>query len=111
MHFVNITIQVIFRRICVESSEQTGDYIYSPICTEFWQVAFFHLVLSQYVNQSNNVTNLNFCYVTLFFSDSRKVNISMVLYAGSLNILALQSFHSGSIIAVLHTKSLLEHPY
>ena len=94
----------------MESSEQTGDYIYSPICTEFWQVAFFHLVLSEYVNQSNNFTNLNFCYVTRFFSDARKVNISMVPYAGSL-ILAFQSLHSSSIIAVLHTKSLLEHPY
>jgi len=61
----------------VESSEQTGDYIYSPICTDFWPVAFFHLVLSEYVNQSNNFTNLNFCYVTLFSSDARKVNISI----------------------------------
>ena len=78
---------------------------------QVWQVAFFHLILSEYVNQSNNFTNLNFCYVTLFFSDSRKVNISMVPYARSLNILALQSLHSGSIIAVLQTKSLLEHPY
>ena len=37
----------------MESSEQTGDYIYSPICTDFWQVAFFHLVLSEYVNPLN----------------------------------------------------------
>ena len=61
----------------MESSEQTGDCMYSPICTDFWQVAFFHLVLSECVNQSSNFTNLNFCYVTLFFSDEGKVNISI----------------------------------
>ena len=56
----------------MESSEQTGDYMYSPICTDFWQVAFFHVVISECVNQSSNFTNLNFCYVTLFFSEKEK---------------------------------------
>ena len=54
----------------MESSEQTGFYIYPPICTNgriFAKGAFFHLVLSEYIyaNQSHDFTNLNFCDVTL----------------------------------------------
>ena len=66
---VNVTIQANFRRICMESSEQTGAYIYPPICTNrliFDNCAFFHLVLSEFANQSHNFTSLNF--LTSIFS-------------------------------------------
>ena len=55
----------------MESSEQTGAYIYPPICTSrlsFLQEGFLHFVLCEYPNQSHNLTSLNFCDVTLLFS-------------------------------------------
>ena len=58
----------------MESSEETGAYIYPPICTSrlsFLQGVFFHFVLSEYPNQSHNFTSLNFCDVTLLFSLSQ----------------------------------------
>jgi len=36
-----------------------------------WQGGFFHVVLSEYPNQSHNFTNLNFCHLTLLFSKGR----------------------------------------
>jgi len=58
----------------MESSEQTGSYIYPPICTtkqaDFWLGGFFHVVLSEYPSQSHHFTNLNFCDETLLFSIS-----------------------------------------
>ena len=61
----------------MESSEQTGAYIFSPICINkliFGKEVFPHLVLSEYANQSphqsNNFTNLNFCDVTLLYNQS-----------------------------------------
>ena len=34
----------------------------------FGQEGFFHLALSEYPNQSHNLTHLNFCDVTLLYS-------------------------------------------
>ena len=63
-----------FTRICMESAEETGAYIYPPICTSrlsFLQGVFFHFVLSEYPNQSHNFTSLNFSDVTLLFSPNQ----------------------------------------
>ena len=67
---VNVMIQAKFRRICMESSEQTGAYIYPTIFTNRLILArrLFYLAISEYANQSHNFTNLNFCDVTLLFS-------------------------------------------
>ena len=61
----------------MEPSEQTGAYIFSPICTSrliFGKEAFPHLFLSEYAkqspDQSHNFTNLNFCDVTLLYNQS-----------------------------------------
>ena len=53
----------------MESSGQTGAYIYPPICTNrlIFGKGLFHLFLSEYTNQSQNFTNLNFCDVSLLY--------------------------------------------
>ena len=55
----------------MESPEQTGSYSYPPIALTglfFGKGLFFHLLLSEYANQSHHFTNLNFCDATLLFS-------------------------------------------
>ena len=56
-------MQSSFRRICTQSSYHSSTYIYQPISTNrliFGKGGFFHLVLSEYANQSPNFTNLKF---------------------------------------------------
>ena len=75
---VIVTIQANFRRTCTESSEQTGAYTYPPNCTNrliFDKGEFFILFLSEYSNQSNNFTSLNF--LTSIFSSLLLINISV----------------------------------
>ena len=75
---VIVTIQANFRRTCTESSEQTGAYTYPPNCTNrliFDKGEFFILFLSEYSNQSNNFTSLNF--LTSIFSSLLLIHISV----------------------------------
>ena len=75
---VIVTIQANFRRTCTESSEQTGAYTYPPNCTNRLicdKGEFFILFLSEYSNQSNNFTSLNF--LTSIFSSLLLIHISV----------------------------------
>ena len=65
----------------MESSEQTGAYIYLPICTNrlIFGKGLFHLFLSEYTNQSQNFTNLNFCDISLLYFQDFYTSASITL--------------------------------
>ena len=45
----------IFRRICSESSEQTGAHILTNLQANFWRRAFFHRPFPEYANITNPI--------------------------------------------------------
>ena len=104
-------IQAILRKICMESSEQTGAYISLQICTNrliFGKGAFFYLVLSEYVNQP--IISQIWILLTSRFSSLSQKPLHRKLVNSLPEVNATKKIHNETTFILIHSNSVLVPP-